>query len=150
MRARLSPIAWAMGLGFVCARAGADAAPLPADAQAGVTRAQASASVASMEGAARRARVILHRARERGQSKEVRCADEALSRVDSALRAGREHAALVGEALRRGDLGSALVELARVVVAAAWSRDAGAEAELCIDEARPREGTSVRLIIEEP
>jgi hypothetical protein len=144
-----TPIAWAMGLALVCARASADVSQPPQDAEAHVARVQASASVWSMEGAARRARVILQKARRRGDAKEVGCADETLSRVDMALRAGREHATLLFEAWARGDAWAARRELARVWAAAEAARQASADAELCVGEARPAEGTTVRLVIEE-
>ena len=83
-----TPIPWAMGLVLVCAEASADVSQ-PPEAEARLARVQASASVWSMESAARRARVILQKARRRGDAREVGCADETLSRVDMALRAGR-------------------------------------------------------------
>jgi hypothetical protein len=144
-----TPIAWAMGLAFVCAQAGADVSPSPQDTEARVARAQVSASVGSMESAARRGRVILQTARRRGRAVEVGCADEALSRVDMALRSGREHASLVSDAWAHGDVRLARSELARVAAAAESARTASAWAELCVEPPRPAEGTTVRLIIEE-
>jgi hypothetical protein len=145
-----TPIAWAMALGLVCAQAGADVSQVPPDAEARIARVQASASVWSMESAARRARIILQKARRSGDAREVGCADESLSRVDMALRAGREHAVLVLEAWGRGDARVARGELARVAAAAEAARRAGADAELCVEPPHPAEGTTVRLIIEEP
>jgi hypothetical protein len=143
-----TPIPWAMGLVLVCAEASADVSQ-PPEAEARLARVQASASVWSMESAARRARVILQKARRRGDAREVGCADETLSRVDMALRAGREHATLLFEAWAHGDAGGARRELARVSAAAESARQAGADAELCVGEPHPAEGTTVRLIIEE-
>jgi hypothetical protein len=102
-----------------------------------------------MESAARRARAVLRRARLRGDSKEIGCASDGLSQADSALRAGREHASLVVEAWRRVDAPAARAELARVATLAEAARAASARAELCIDEPRPAEGTTVRLVIDD-
>ena len=153
MRTRsLSPLAWALGLGLFFgprAQASADVSPSSLDAEARTARAQASASLWIMESASRRARAILQRARGKGSANEIGCADEGLSRVDSALRWGRDHAVLLNDAWNRGDAKGARGELARVAAAAAAARSASAQTELCVDEPRPSEGTTVRLIIEE-
>jgi len=149
MRTRfVTPIAWALGAGLVCAHAAADVSPTQ-DAEARVARAQASTSVWTMESASRRARAVLQRARRRGEAKEVVCADESLSRVDMALRVGREHAVLLNDAWSRGDAPTARGELTRVAAAADAARAASAQAEYCIDEPRPPAGTTVRVIVEE-
>jgi hypothetical protein len=153
MRTRfVTPIAWALGLGLCFgprAKASADVSPSSLDAEARIARAQASANVWTMESASRRARAILQHARRKGDANEVGCADEGLSRVDTALRWGRDHAALLNDAWNRGDAKVARGELARVAAAAASARAASAQTELCVDEPRPSEGTTVRLIIED-
>lgn len=146
MRSRVViPGACALVLGL--ATASADAAGTD-EVEARLARAEATTRVWTMEGSARRARGVLQRARERGFAGEVRCADEQLSLVDSALRWGRERALLVGEAWSRGDAARAREELTRVAIAAQAARKASVEAELCIDAPRPPEGTTVRLIID--
>jgi hypothetical protein len=142
-----APIAWAVGLGLLCARARADGSASALEIEARAARAEAYASLGSMEAAARRARAVLHRARLRGRPAEIGCANEGLSRVDAALRSGREHSSLLVDAWRRGDSRLARGELSRVTLATDAAREASAQAGACIDEPRPPEGTTVRLIV---
>jgi hypothetical protein len=148
------PTVWApsaLSFAFVAlfaTRVSADAMPSSVESEARAARAQASASIWMMEGASRRARVILQTARKAGSEREVACANEALSRVDMALRVGRERAHQIFEDWSRGDVFAARVDLARLSVVTEAARSAGAGAEQCIDAPRPAEGTTVRLIID--
>jgi len=150
MRVRfVKPIAWAACVGLlVGSHARADVTPLAFDAEAQAARAQATAHVWMMESVARRARVILQTARYTGKEKDVACANEGLSRVDMALRVGRDRALKVIAAWDRGDASLARAELARLTTTTEAARAAGAQAEFCIDAPRPSEGTTVRLIID--
>jgi hypothetical protein len=134
--------------GLAAPRASADATPPPAESEARAARAQASANVWMMESASRRARVILQTARKTGGERDVACANESLSRVDTALRVGRERARQVVEDWARRDVVAARADLARLSVVTEAARAAGAEAEFCLDTPRPAEGTTVRLIVD--
>jgi hypothetical protein len=146
----VKPTAWAaVVVAFVCSQAAADLTPLTfLDAEAHAARAAATANVGVMESVARRARVILQTARYTGQARDVACANEGLSRVDMALRVGRDYAHRVLEAWDHGDVVAARSELSRLSTTTAAARAAGAQAEFCIDAPRPSEGTTVRLIID--
>jgi hypothetical protein len=135
---------------FACfmPRAAADGTASPLDTEARAARAQSSVSLGVMEGVARRARVILQTARRSGTQKEQACADEELSRVDMALRVGREHARRMLEDWEQGDAEGARRELAHLAIATRAARLAGAEAESCIDVDRPPDGTTVRFYVE--
>jgi hypothetical protein len=140
-------VALGVAVALVGSRATADMTS-PLDDEARVARAQASSSVWVMESVSRRVRVILQTARRIGQARDVACADEDLSRADMALRLGRDHARRLLEDWDHGNALDARRELARLSTTTQSARQAGAEAEYCIDGTRPAEGTTVRLIID--
>jgi hypothetical protein len=128
--------------------ANADVTPNALDGEARAARAQVNASLWIMESVARRARVILQTARSTGSTKGVECANEGLSRVDTALRLGKDHAGRLLDDWAHGNAADARKELLRLSVATDSARRAGADNETCIDAPRPTEGTTVRLILE--
>src|SRR5579859_3301711 len=125
MRARVLIVA-ACASALVGPRAAAD--PAPGAAEESDARAQAAAAVSTMETLSRRCRSILMEARRLGEDAAIACADEGLTRVDVALRYGREHAGLLALAWSRGDARQARRELALLSLADAGARAAGARA----------------------
>jgi len=93
--------------------------------------AEARSLLATMQNSARIARRALEQARARRDPDELRCADEALSRADVALRRGREDAALLAAQLATHDVHSASATLRRVRQAWTASHDAAASASWC-------------------
>jgi len=105
--------------------------PQPADEDAMRTTALARSLVATMQGSARFARSALEHARAGRNPDEVRCADEALSRADVALRHGREDEAVLVAQLAARDAQGAWVTLERLRQRWAASRSAAVSASYC-------------------
>ena len=64
---------------------------------------QAGSALAAMSGNANRVRGLLRKARVGNSASEIRCVDGALSRVDAAVRSGRDEVRSMDLALARGD-----------------------------------------------
>jgi hypothetical protein len=94
------------------------------------------ALLVTMTGNARVARDVLELARSRRRLDEVRCADEALSRADVALRRGREDLQAMTGALTAGDAKTATTAMHRLEARALASHDAVAIAKGCIPRDR--------------
>jgi hypothetical protein len=87
--------------------------------------------VATMQHNARIAFDALETARARRRRDEVRCADEALSRADVALRRSREDATTLDDAVTARHTATALTALERIRGRATASREAGVLAKTC-------------------
>jgi len=115
--------------------------------------AQAESLVMAMDASSEHLRHLLWKARTQRQlnaSRAVGCFDEALSRVDVALRVAREEARGARDAAREGDAELARGHLARVVRLREMARAGAAGGQMCAagPELQPFEGTSVRLIVD--
>jgi hypothetical protein len=145
-----SALAMAAGAAALCfgLHSSADTNAKGIDPQAIVPTSEADAAVASIEGVARRVRAVLRRARTRGTSEQIACANEGLSRVDVALRNAREHARLSREAAAKGDSSSVRRELALLRVCAETARGAEGATDSCWTDAQTRDDTSVRVIVD--
>lgn len=120
-------------LGAIAGMASAQTTSFPKPGEDGALRAAAEARslVATMQSSARLARFALEQARARRDADEVRCADEALSRADVALRSGRQDATLVLEQLGAHDMLGASATLQRLRQRWTASHDAAASASFC-------------------
>lgn len=114
------------------ATAAADPTVPNVEAEARTAHAQAIASIAQMEATARRVRLLLQWARERGTRTQVACADEGLSRADVALRGAREHARLADEAWERGEATLARREVLLLSACREAARTASETAGACV------------------
>ena len=145
----------------VCAVAAFTSAVLPARAEtslgappappsASSSAAQAEALVGAMDASSEHLRHLLGKARTRKWTRGVGCLDEALSRVDVALRAGREEARGAREDARAGDGEGARLHLVRVVRLREMARAAASGGQMCAagPEFQAFEGTSVRVIVD--
>lgn len=113
---------------------------------------RADRQVAAMDATSEQVRQLLRKARAQKSTRGVACLDEALTRVDVALRTGREEARLTREALRAGDARMADVHFARVMRLHEMSRSAASIGRACAagPEALPVvEGTTVRVVVDE-
>jgi hypothetical protein len=124
--------------------------PKPADDEALRAAAEAHALVATMSRNAQLARDALELARARRRREEVRCADEALSRADVALRRGRDDAADMAAELVSHDLQAALSTLQRLRLRSFASHDAAVNAGRCsaTEPSGPRDRTLVTVHID--
>ena len=105
--------------------------PKPGEDEALRAAAEARSLVATMQSSARLARFALEQARARRDADEVRCADEALSRADVALRYGRQDASLLVDELGAHDMAAASATLQRLRQRGTAARDAAASASFC-------------------
>ena len=112
--------------------------------------ARASSALAAMSGNAQRVRGLLHKARVANVTSEVRCVDGALSRVDAAVRSGRDESRAMDLALARGDAAAA----GRSFVALLGYREATRVSALAADacfggvDVVPVEGTVVSFVVD--
>jgi hypothetical protein len=122
----------------------------PVEGQAARAGGEARTLLLSMHEHARIAREALERARARRRPEEVRCADEALSRADVALRRGREDAAQMSVALAAHDAPAAATALRRLMGRFTASSDAAAVAGRCIPQevARGTDRTQVTVYVD--
>ena len=111
---------------------------------------EARAIVAGMQDNARSARGALEAARRRRQPAEIRCADEALSRADAALRWARDDVSELEARLAARDLRGARLALARLLFRETDSRDAVRMAAACAasDAARAAGVTTVTIRVD--
>lgn len=113
--------------------------------------AQAAGMLAAMEGNAARVATMLRQARasKPAPSGQVKCIDDALSRVDAAVRSGKDDVAQLRSAVRSGD-GSAA---RRAFVALSSKRQAARDATMAADACRANlpnapEGTVVHVVVD--
>jgi hypothetical protein len=92
---------------------------------------EARALVATMQNNARAAREALELARRRQRPAPVRCADEALSEADVALRRGREEVAMMAAQYAASDRPAARSALQRLRLRAGASHEAAVQASQC-------------------
>ncbi len=126
-------------------------APAPEEgAEARAAATQADALVVAMDASSEHVRRLLRRARTQKLTRAVGCLDEALSRVDVALRVAREEARGARDAAREGDAVLARAHLARVARLREMARAGASGGEMCAagPELQPFEGTSVRVIVD--
>jgi hypothetical protein len=123
--------------------------PAAADAAVRATT-EARALVATMQHNARVAFEALEFARARKRRDEVRCADDALSRADVALRRSRDDAAVLDAALASRDAQTTLSALARIRMRAVQSHEAQVAAVLCSapEIITPRDRTLVTVHVD--
>ncbi len=148
MRTRPAFFAIFATLGLIIPPRTAQAEP-PPDARS--YAAQAERLVMAMDATSDHVRQLLRRARAQRATRGVGCLDEALSRVDVALRVGREEARAAREAAHDGDDVEAQRHLARVARLRDMSRSAAAMGQICAagPEFLPYvEGTTVRVIVD--
>ena len=117
----------------------------------GDLRVRASSALAAMNGNAQRVRGLLHKVRAGNLPAEVRCVDAALSRVDAAVRSGRDENRTLDLALARADGTTA----ARACVALLGYREATRAGTLSADgcfassvDVVPVEGTVVSFVVD--
>jgi hypothetical protein len=111
---------------------------------------EARALVATMQHNARVALEALEAARARRRRDEVRCADEALSRADVALRRSFDDAAVLAAAVASRDGQATLSALARIRQRAAASHEAEVAAVSCSasEIVAPRDQTMVTVRVD--
>jgi hypothetical protein len=148
LRAFVAPAAIAIGLGALAGSEGIARAEPAQDARAAAS--QAEALVVAMDASSEHMRHLLRSARLQKWSRGIGCLDEALSRVDVALRAARDEARGARDAAREGEAELARAHLARVVRLREMARAAAAGGQMCAagPELQPFEGTSVRVIVD--
>ncbi len=122
--------------------------PVRADSDLG---AQAAGMLAAMEGNAARVATMLRQARalRPAPAAQVKCIDDALSRVDAAVRSGKDDVAQLRSAVRSGDAPAAR----RAMIALSSKRQAAREATVAADTCRtglPNTGDStvVRVVVD--
>ena len=128
------------------AAAGGAGSPGPVDDEVLRATAEARAIVATMQNNARIAREALEVARRRGPPAAVRCADEALSLADVALRRGRDEAAEMMADYAGKDRPAARASLDRLRMRAGASHDAAAGAGRCNAPDVPTDRTVVTVL----
>jgi len=114
--------------------------------------AQAAGMLAAMEGNAARVATMLQHARAArpAPAGQVKCIDEALSRVDAAVRSGKDDVVQVRSALHAGDAAGAR----RVLLSLSSKREAARDATMTADACRAGmpaskgETTVVRVVVD--
>ena len=111
---------------------------------------EVDAAVSVLARDAERVRALVARARAAHHASELACLDPALSRVDVALRYGRDHAKQATAAWSRGDVRAAREEMQGLSWRVAASRDAMKLADACapFDVFVRAPGTVVRVWID--
>ncbi len=135
--------------GFFLLAAVAAAAPARAESDVG---AQTAGLLAAMEGNASRVATMLRQARASRPvpAAQVKCIDDALSRVDAAVRGAKDDAAQLKSAARAGDA----LAVKRALLGLQSKREAAREATLGADACRAgtkaatSEGTVVRVVVD--
>ncbi len=113
--------------------------------------AQAAGMLAAMEGNAARVATMLRQARAARPppAAQVKCIDAALSRVDVAVRSGKDDVAQVRTAIRAGDASAAHRALVALGSKRQAARDATMEADACrAGLPHATEGTVVRVVVD--
>ena len=111
---------------------------------------RASSALAAMSGNAQRVRGLLRKARAGNLTSEVRCVEAALSRIDAAVRSGKDENRMMELAVARGD-GAAVT---RAFVALVGFREAtrvsAGAADACFSsvDVAPSEGTVVSFVVD--
>jgi hypothetical protein len=123
------------------------------DAEAARARQAAHVTVASMESAAARARLVLRGARVTHDAQAAACADEALTRADVALRLGRDNESRAAAAWEKGDRERARFEMSRLTAHGEMARVAARDADACVarhsvDPLTPNDVTIVRVSVD--
>lgn len=127
------------------------AAGLASASPEGDLRVRAGSAMAAMSGNAQRVRGLLHKARLANQAAEVRCVDAALSRVDAAVRSGRDENRTMELALTRADGATATRSLAALLGYREATRAAALSADACFAssvDVVPVEGTVVSFVVD--
>jgi hypothetical protein len=130
------------------AAAGTTGSPGPADDEVLRATTEARAIVATMQNNARVAREALELARRRQALAPVRCADEALSMADVALRRGRDDVTQMAAQYGANDPPAARAALGRLRWRAAASHEAAATASRCIAQEVPADHTVVIVSVD--
>jgi hypothetical protein len=107
----------------------ADASVAPAEVSD--ARAQSDAAIATMESLSNRLRLVLQRTRGRERSSVVACVDEALTRVNVALRRGRDAVRRQNDAWDRGDAEAARAALRELLAYVYNARAAASNVDYC-------------------
>jgi hypothetical protein len=130
---KMTAFAAVAALVAVAHTASAQTASSPKHAEDEALRAAAEGRslVATMQTSARLARFALEQARSRRDPDEVRCADDALSRADVALRYSRQEASLLVDELAAHDMQAASATLQRLRQRGMAARDAATSASFC-------------------
>jgi hypothetical protein len=142
MRSSFAACALALGLGAPAAAAD----PEPLDAR--VSAARVDQLVVAMGGTSEQVRHMLRKARSERSARRVACLDEALSRVDAALRVSRDEARAAHAAAEEDDAREAALHLAKVARLREVSRAAAAAGAACAMGQPFPEGTTVRVIVD--
>ncbi len=110
----------------------------------------ASTALSAMNGNSARVRTMLRKARAERRVGQARCVDAALSRVDAALRSGRDEDRFLEAALVRGDVPSARRALAAMLGYREATRVASLDADACISvvDVVPGDGTVVKVVVD--
>lgn len=136
-----------IGLALLAAVATAGSARAETDAGA-----QAAGMLAAMEGNASRVATMLRQARASRPvpAGQVKCIDDALSRVDAAVRGAKDDAAQLKSAVRAGDAATVRRTLASLTSKREAARAATMGADACRAGTRPTTGetTVVRVIVD--
>ncbi len=121
-----------------------------AEPDARAIAAHVDALVVAMDASSEHVRRLLRKARVQKWPRGVACLDEALSRVDVALRVAREEARGAREAAHGGDVDRARAHLSRVTRLREMARAGAAGGEMCAagPEFQAFEGTTVRVIVD--
>jgi hypothetical protein len=111
---------------------------------------RASSALAAMSGNAQRVRGLLHKARVGNRTAEVRCVDAALSRVDAAVRSGKDESRTMDLALARGDGASATRSFTALLGFREATRVSALAADACFStvDVVPAEGTVVSFVVD--
>jgi hypothetical protein len=144
---RFSLFAFAVATGLAVRTASAD--PPPPDARA--TVAWADGLVHAIGGTSEQVRHMLRQAREKKAPRRVACLDEALSRVDAALRLSREASRAAHDAAERDDVAAVRAYVATITRLREASRAAASAGGACAagpDFEPLAPGTTVRVIID--
>lgn len=112
--------------------------------------ASANVAMSAMNGNSARVRTMLRKARAERRVGQARCVDAALSRVDAALRSGREEDRYLEAALVRGDVPSARRSFGALLGYREATRVASLDADACITivDVVPSDGTVVKIVVD--
>ena len=126
------------------------AADAATERETAAAKVEVDAAVSLLARDAERVRALVSRARGGHRAAEVACLDPALSRVDVALRYGRDHAKHATAAWSRGDVRAAREEMQGLSWRVSASRDAMKMADACApsDVVVRASGTVVRVWID--
>lgn len=135
-------VALALVVGSVASLAGAD--------ERVDLRASAHGAMAAMSGNSARVQDMLRKARAERRTSAVACLDARLSRVDAALRAGKDEARYIDAALGKDDVAAARRALVTLLGYREATRVAAVEASECVltVEVAPIDGTVVRVVVD--